>query len=195
MNKRVASFVAGGLVALVLSVGALAAAETLGEGGISGILESYVKGDGTVEDDLYLDALNYIYMDADRDSYIASFSDDRFNIVLGATTKFDLQSTSVGYRGDINMDFLQTSGVRRARVNADTSDRLVLSWGSAPTAGLRVGSEGVQFLDPGSKPTCDSDARGSIWKEDNGAGVADTFEVCAKNSSDTYAWYSLATIP
>jgi hypothetical protein len=52
-----------------------------------------------------------------------------------------------------------------------------------------------QLFDPGAKPTCDATTRGTIWKADGGAGVADTTEVCAKNSSNTYAWYAMATIP
>jgi hypothetical protein len=46
-----------------------------------------------------------------------------------------------------------------------------------------------------SEPTCDATTRGQIAFVQGGATVADTYRVCAKNSSDTYAWYALATIP
>lgn len=54
----------------------------------------------------------------------------------------------------------------------------------------------VAIADGGTKPTCDAARRGSIWYDAGGAGVADTFEVCAKAAAgDTYAWRVLATIP
>ena len=53
----------------------------------------------------------------------------------------------------------------------------------------------IRLIDQGSKPTCDATTRGTIWRDDGGTGVADTIEVCAKNSSNTYAWYAMATIP
>jgi len=46
-----------------------------------------------------------------------------------------------------------------------------------------------------SEPTCDATTRGQIAFVQGGAAVADTYRICAKNSSDTYAWYALATIP
>jgi hypothetical protein len=54
---------------------------------------------------------------------------------------------------------------------------------------------GVKVSTTGTKPTCSSTTRGSIWFVQSGASTADTAEICAKNSSDTYAWYALATIP
>jgi hypothetical protein len=69
--------------------------------------------------------------------------------------------------------------------------------GASDTVRLHVNSivPGIGFETSGSKPTCDATARGYVWLEEGGAAAADTFEVCAKNSSDTYAWYVLATIP
>ena len=49
--------------------------------------------------------------------------------------------------------------------------------------------------DPGAKPACDSSHAGQIFRDAGAAGVADTVEICGKNSSDTYAWYALASIP
>lgn len=44
-------------------------------------------------------------------------------------------------------------------------------------------------------PTCDVTHRGIIAYTAGGAGVADTAQICAKSSSDVYAWRSIATIP
>lgn len=61
---------------------------------------------------------------------------------------------------------------------------------------LAGGANGqIQFSDLGTRPTCDAAHRGSTWYDAGGAGVADTFEVCAKSSGDAYSWYALATIP
>jgi len=60
---------------------------------------------------------------------------------------------------------------------------------SSPSAG-----GGVQ-LTSGTKPTCSVTTRGLIWYTAGGTGVADTAEICAKSSSDVYAYRSIATIP
>jgi hypothetical protein len=52
-------------------------------------------------------------------------------------------------------------------------------------------SGAAQFIDSGSKPTCDSSARHAVWVDSGGAGVADTFEVCNKSAADSYAWRAL----
>lgn len=64
-------------------------------------------------------------------------------------------------------------------------------------AAAGTGEQGVvAIVDTGTKPTCAAGIRGGFWYEQGGAGVADTFEVCAKAAAgDTYAWRTLATIP
>ena len=64
-------------------------------------------------------------------------------------------------------------------------------------AAFGAGEQGVvAIVDTGTKPTCAAGLRGGFWYEQGGAGVADTFEVCAKaGAGDTYAWRTLATIP
>lgn len=52
--------------------------------------------------------------------------------------------------------------------------------------GVRLNTSGG-----GSKPTCASGIRGTLWYVQGGSGVADTSEVCAKSTADTYAWVSL----
>lgn len=54
------------------------------------------------------------------------------------------------------------------------------------TVGVRLNT-----LGGGSKPTCDSSIRGSLWYVQGGAGVADTFEACTKDAADAYAWRTL----
>jgi hypothetical protein len=52
-------------------------------------------------------------------------------------------------------------------------------------------TSGPDFVDPGTKPTCDSSKRGIVFLNEGGAGVADTFEVCSKDAADVYAWRTL----
>ncbi len=58
---------------------------------------------------------------------------------------------------------------------------------------IRFPREGGVKLEtpPGSKPTCDVNARGWFWHAFSGAGVKDTVEVCAKDSGDSYAWRTI----
>jgi hypothetical protein len=46
----------------------------------------------------------------------------------------------------------------------------------------------VKFNTTGAKPTCDSTKRNGVYFVQGGAGVKDTFEVCAKDATDAYAW-------
>jgi len=90
-----------------------------------------------------------------------------------------------------------TGGNLTLKAGAGTSGNaqggaLILSGGANAGSG-EAGA--VAIADGGTKPTCDAARRGSIWYDAGGAGVADTFEVCAKAAADTYAWRALATIP
>ena len=60
-----------------------------------------------------------------------------------------------------------------------------------------VSVDGYKIETTGTVPkdACTAANRGRVFRVEGGAGVADTYEICAKNSSNTYAWYSLATIP
>lgn len=51
----------------------------------------------------------------------------------------------------------------------------------------------VAIADGGTKPTCAAGIRGSIWYDAGGAGAADTIEICAHKSDNSYAWVALAT--
>lgn len=60
---------------------------------------------------------------------------------------------------------------------------------SAPTAG------GAIQLTTGTKPTCVEGLRGTFYYTAGGTGVADLIQICAKNSSNVYAWINFITIP
>lgn len=46
-----------------------------------------------------------------------------------------------------------------------------------------------------AKGTCDSTARGTLYTEFGGAGVADKIYQCLKSSSDTYSWVQIVSAP
>lgn len=60
---------------------------------------------------------------------------------------------------------------------------------SAPTQKLEVAG-GVR-LNAGAKPACDASARGTLWFEKGGVGVADKVYACSKDTSENYLWVSL----
>ena len=43
----------------------------------------------------------------------------------------------------------------------------------------------------GARPACSVAERGKLWPIQNGAGVADQYEVCQKDAADAYAWREL----
>jgi hypothetical protein len=51
-----------------------------------------------------------------------------------------------------------------------------------------VMASGVVLNTTGTQPTCEVATRGMLWYVQGATGVADTFQVCMKNSSDVYAW-------
>jgi len=59
-----------------------------------------------------------------------------------------------------------------------------------PVTHLSIGGGGVQW-GSGTEPACNASARGSVVYVPGGAGVADTFRICVKNASDTYAYQAL----
>jgi len=101
--------------------------------------------------------------------------------------KFYIQTLKDGYGTAANALIIDRSG--------NSATNFVVT--TAPSNGnaMAVNSSGLKIYDMGTKPTCNATTRGYIWREEGGAGVADKLEVCAKNSSDTYAWYPLASIP
>lgn len=60
--------------------------------------------------------------------------------------------------------------------------------GSSTTDWIYINGDGGMQWITGTKPTCNSAHRGTVFYVAGGAGVKDTFEVCTKNASDVYAW-------
>jgi hypothetical protein len=76
--------------------------------------------------------------------------------------------------------------------------------GIPPDAGFERGRERVvrftdggtgrgtwQVGDPGAKPSCDTDLRGTLWVDFGEVGAADTVEMCVKDETDSYTWRQL----
>jgi hypothetical protein len=57
----------------------------------------------------------------------------------------------------------------------------------SPPALLTVAGT-IKLDDQGTRPSCSVSTRFLIWPDAGGAGVADSFAVCLKNTSDVYAW-------
>jgi hypothetical protein len=50
---------------------------------------------------------------------------------------------------------------------------------------------GIALNTATAKPTCSATTRGTFWVTQNGAGVKDNVEVCAKDAADAYAWRTI----
>jgi hypothetical protein len=61
---------------------------------------------------------------------------------------------------------------------------------TTPSAALEVNG-GIRLNTAIAKPACDSTTRGTTWFTQGGAGVKDSYEVCAKDAADAYAWRTL----
>lgn len=114
---------------------------------------------------------------------------------LGADAASAISQT---FKGADSTDNGTMGGVLTIRGGAGTAgDAKGGNLNLAGGAAFGAGEQGVvAIVDTGTKPTCAAGLRGGFWYEQGGAGVADTFEVCAKAAAgDTYAWRTLATIP
>lgn len=93
-----------------------------------------------------------------------------------------------------NYDWFDSSvSVLLMRMQNDGNLGIGTSYGGTVTHKLEVvgdvyASGGFQVATSAAQPTCNSAARGLIWIVRGGAGVADSYQVCDKNSSDTYQW-------
>ena len=120
--------------------------------------------------------------------------------------------------GGVNYYLMRNDGALMARSQRGFywTDTNGLAGGTSPYISLRKGNSvdyitisddatgttvnafgGIQIGDDdggNAQPTCDATTRGLFWLTEGGASVADAVEVCAKNSSDAYAWVALATI-
>jgi hypothetical protein len=59
-----------------------------------------------------------------------------------------------------------------------------------PSEKLEVNG-GIRLNTTDSKPACDATTRGTTWFTQGGAGVKDSFEVCAKSAADIYDWRTI----
>ena len=85
-----------------------------------------------------------------------------------------------------------TSSIRlRSSVNktGDTT-RLVEIVNNSTTEVAHFSKDGLLRVNSANaaKPTCNADNRGRTYYLDGASGVADTYEICAKNTADAYAW-------
>lgn len=110
----------------------------------------------------------------------------------------DPSSGANGYESHFPFDVIVGG---RLLVNGDSSGTLVLTGNTAniglaaqPSSsgyGALVVSGPVQLVGPGTTPTCNAANRGMFVYLAAGSGVKDTVEVCAKDSSDVYAYRSI----
>jgi len=114
-------------------------------------------------------------------------SDEKYWRLYSNGGAFYIQTSNDAYTASNNALIIDRSG--------NSATNFVVTTASSNGNAMAVNSSGLKIYDMGTKPACNSTTRGYIWRDEGGAGVADTLEVCAKNSSDTYAWYPLASIP
>ena len=50
---------------------------------------------------------------------------------------------------------------------------------------------GIQIATTASQPAASASIRGQLWIIQGGAGVADIFQVCIKDATDTYVWVTV----
>ena len=70
--------------------------------------------------------------------------------------------------------------------SGNTTKALTLS-----TAGNAVITGGVKLATTDTKPICDSSTRGYLWFTQGTSTVKDSFETCAKDATNTYAWRTI----
>lgn len=112
-------------------------------------------------------------------------------------------NNTAGNSADINFTTTDSGGATytgaRIRVlhtdHADTSEDGDITFMTANSGTVaekvRIAYDGGLKLATGTKPTCNSTYRGTLYYVAGGAGVADTYEVCTKDAADSYAWRSL----
>jgi len=116
----------------------------------------------------------------------------------------DLGASSAGFGNGIalrgqssttaSQDMVRLSGVWTTATHASRSAAMVFDTvnnaGSLAEVG-RWNADGGLKIATGTKPTCASGIRGTIYYVAGGAGVLDTLEVCRKDAADAYAWVTL----
>lgn len=67
----------------------------------------------------------------------------------------------------------------------------VVQFQTGSTVWMITPNDGGMQLTSGTQPTCDSAHRGTTFYVAGGTGVKDTYNVCAKDASDVYAWRTI----
>lgn len=181
--------------------------------GVSSSILNYFQNDSTATNATFMGGNSVI-----RGGTFGSTSGHNYGAVLQAFGSTSLNATVValangtGSAFNVGGTFLATNGngnmtalyagthsaqptyvqavlqVNSAAVGA--VDPAVFQVNDAPV--FKVRRDGaVQFVDQGSRPTCDAAHRGALWYDAGTSGVADTFEACLKSAGDTYSWAPL----
>lgn len=116
----------------------------------------------------------------------SNYNDYSWAAVTGATSYDVYLTTSGGTPATLGkIANVTTNAYRHEGANGDA--------GTAPannTTGTVASIQWIQFASD-SEPTCNAGNRGKLVMVQGGAGVADTFRICAKNAADAYAWTAL----
>ena len=87
-----------------------------------------------------------------------------------------------------NTYFCTATNTWTQQLNSGTSAFSALTSGTNSTAAMVIASGATLRWSGSTEPTCDSSARGLVVLVTGGAGVADTWRICSKDSADVYAF-------
>lgn len=107
----------------------------------------------------------------------------------GTGLKFQGRSTTTA-----DNDMIRVAGVWTDATHASRSAAAVFEVVNGAAALAEVGrfnAVGGLKIATGTKPTCNSTYRGTLYYVAGGAGVADTYEACVKDAGDSYAWTAI----
>lgn len=97
--------------------------------------------------------------------------------VSSLPTSFKFETTAPG--STFRLERMRITGSGNVGINTAT-----------PTQKLEING-GVRLNTTAGKPACDANVRGTQWFTNGNSGIADTFEVCAKDAANSYAWRKL----
>jgi hypothetical protein len=109
----------------------------------------------------------------------------------GNQTLYGKRVTDSGATGNFILFQNQAASVDLFKVDVNGAVTLNSATG---TQDILTVDKGVQLVS-GTRPTCSTTTRGTSWYVAGGAGQADTYQICVKNSSDVFAWIDVAPIP
>jgi hypothetical protein len=109
----------------------------------------------------------------------------------GNQTLYGKRVTDSGATGNFILFQNQAASVDLFKVDVNGAVTLNSATG---TQDILTVDKGVQLV-TGTRPTCSTTTRGTSWYVAGGAGQADTYQICVKNSSDVFEWVDVAPIP